>query len=71
MASIDSTTAIAPSVSGSGVLGTSAPRLWPSARSLTPLGSGSGWSTRVLFCGAALRTTWSTAMKLVYCVSRL
>ncbi|MNT24316.1 hypothetical protein D3C72_1597830 [compost metagenome] len=49
------------------MLGTSA----PSARSLTPCGIGSGWFTSTLFCGATLRTTLSTAMKLVYCVSRL
>ena len=71
IASTDSTTAMAPSVSGSGVLGTSAPSAPPSnALSLTPCGIGSGWFTLALSCGAALRTTLSTAMKLVYWVSR-
>ena len=51
---------------GSGVLGTWA----PIASSLTPSGSGDGWST-ASGCGPAWRTRWSTATKLVWSVSRL
>ena len=57
---------------GSGVLGTAAPTSPPSpptARLLTPCGSGSGWSTGT--AAWLVRTISSTAMKLVYCVSRL
>jgi hypothetical protein len=43
----------------------------PAAVFSTPWGRGEGWFTLVLSAGAVLRTTWSTAMKLVYCVSRL
>jgi hypothetical protein len=35
----------------------------PTASSETPSGSGSGWSTGT--AGVCVRTTWSTAMKLV------
>ena len=64
---VDSVTRIAPQVAGSGVLGTSAPR----AEFSTPCGRGEGWFTLALSAGALLRTTWSTARKLVYWVNRL
>jgi hypothetical protein len=51
------------------VLGTAAPTSPPTALLLTPCGSGSGWLT--VCAASAVRTTWSMAMKLVYCVSRL
>ena len=54
------------------VLATAAPSALasPTARSVTPSGMGLGWLL-VAPWPPGLRTTWSTAMKLVYWVSRL
>ena len=67
-----STTSIAAQVAGSGVLPTAAPSALasPTAWLLTPSGKGLGWLA-VALLPPALRTTLSTAMKLVYWVSRL